>query len=138
MGEVGNTNPTRITGFGDADKPTSIDIDVSGNGSLSCRAYVNGKCVFATVPFICSSGVVRHYKFRTAKGVDYGSGAEWQLASSAALQVSAVARFSRRDPIVWQKPTSEAKASDVAPPKQEELTPDELSRRWRYANSVAR
>lgn len=126
-----NDNPTTIAGFGDADRPTSIDIDVSGNGTFSVRAYVNARCVFATVPIVCSSGTVRHYKFRCSKSVDFGSGAQWQIATNATLQSSVVARFSRRDPIVWQKPTVEEEKPDVVPLK--ETTVQELPRQWRYA-----
>lgn len=135
-GEVANANPTTIQAFGDSDRPTSISIDISGNGSFSVRAYVEDRCVFATVPIVSSSGTVRHYTFRCPKSTDFGNNARWQIAATAALQTSIVARFSRRDPIVWQKPTLEEKP--VVVPLEGGQTVQELPRQWRYANTVAR
>lgn len=126
---------TVIASFGKVDRPTSIDIDVTGSGSITVRARVNGQIVFATVPIVCSSGQVRHYKFRAPKSTDFGPSAEWILSGNT-LTVSAVARFARRDPVVWQKPTDMEKPDAVIPIEGGAV--QELPRQWRYANTVAR
>lgn len=81
--------------------------------------------------------MVRHYKFRCPKSTDFGSLATWSIASTGELKLSAVARFSRRDPIKWQQPKldEEVGVPDVIPMEGNESV---IPRQWRYANTVAR
>lgn len=135
-----------IQAFGESDRPTSIDIDVTGSGAFSVTAQMysgttaTGSMVmrrlFETVPIMSTDAVVRHYKFRCPKSTDYGNRATWSVAATGKLKVSIVARFSRKSPIEWQKPKFVEEPMEVVP--LAEGTPDVVPRQWRYANTVAR
>lgn len=126
-----------IRGLGTSARPTSIDIDVTGNGTFSVQAVMGKEAhvVFATVPILTTNAVVRHYKFRAPKSTDFGEGAGWSLAATGSLTISAVARFSMRSSLSTNSGFIEVeKPVEVA----EGLSVQELPRQWRYAPTVAR
>lgn len=136
---MGDKSPShQIKSIGDSSRPTSIDLDVTGNGTFSVQA-VCGKTapriVFETVPILTTSSVVRHYKFRAPKSTDFSDGALWSIAATGDLTVSAVARFSLRSALSTSSGLlGEAKPVEVA----EGLSVQELPRQWRYAPTVAK
>lgn len=136
------TKVHEIKGLGSSARPTSIDVDVTGNGTFSVQAVMGKsapRIVFETVPILTTNAVVRHYKFRAPKSTDFGDGALWSLAATGNLTISAVARFSMRSSLSTSSGAFEvekpaAQVSVVA----EGLSEQELPRHWRYANTVAK
>lgn len=143
FGQPTQSEPVQLESFGDSARPTSIDIEICGKGSFSVQAshtfYTEDKQqavvknVFETVPILVTDAVVRHYKFRCPKSTDFGEHARWSIAVTGDVRVSAVGRFSRRTPIVWQQPKPFAPSTE----KKKDVTEELLSRNWRYANTVA-
>lgn len=114
-------------------RPTSIDVDVVGNGSFSVEARVANHVVFVTAPILLTSSFVRHFKFRAPKSTDFGNGAQWSLATTGEeIKYSIIARFSSRTP-----PTEFPAYAERPVVVAEGMTAQELPRQWRYASTVA-
>lgn len=115
--------------FGEASRPTSLDIDVVSQvpSNFSVKAIVDGIFKFETTK-IMTSTTVRHYKFRIPKSTDFGKQARWWIYSDGPVSYSVVARFSRREPVVRQDPKQQV---------AESVNVHNVERNWR-SNLVAR
>lgn len=116
--------------FGDASRPTSLDIDVVSQvpTMFKVRATCGNANRFETTYIMCST-TVRHYKFRCPKSTDFGENATWYVDSAGPLSYSCVARFSRRQPVLRQDPPKQVVA--------ESLNVHNVERNWR-SNLVAK
>lgn len=123
-----------IVSSANAARPTSIDLDIVGDGSFSVQAVVSNTVVFETAPVLLTSSIVRHFKFRAPKQTDFGLHATWSIAVVGDnIKTSCIARFSSHTPVTVF-PSVAGKPVDVA----EGLSVQELPRQWRYAPTVAK
>ena len=133
VGTLKGNDSKAWTSVGDSSRPTSVDVDVVGNGTFSVQARVANHVVFTTAPILITSSFVRHFKFRAPKSTDFGNGAQWSLATTGEeIKYSVIARFSSRTPVT-EFPAAVEKPVVIS----EGMTVQELPRQWRYASTVA-